>query len=156
MPFEDGGASALSLETGVPIDGIDEANEHETDKQSHLNHDPETQIQIPGPEVPNNWGAPTASCVQRELGNSMDLSSTGLTVWRPSNPRGAPEFDENGVLLGIESDDEDYSCQQGSQQSDLEEGIVEDDGKMPALVPIGEGIVGDDGKIPALVQDPRN
>jgi len=105
---------ALSLKTVIPIDGIDEANEHETDKQSHLNHDPETQIQVPGPEVPNNWRAPTASHVQRELGNSMVLLSMGCAVWRPSNPRGAPEFDENGVLLGIESDDEDCSRPQGS------------------------------------------
>ena len=36
--------------------------------------------------------------------------------------------------MGIESDDEDYSRPQGSRQGDLEEGIIESDSKMPALV----------------------
>jgi len=65
----------------------------------------------------------------------------GYTVWRPINPHGytTPEFDKNGLLLGADSDEEDQPHQQGSRQGDLEEGIVEDDTKMPGLV-----------------QDPRN
>jgi len=44
----------------------------------------------------------------------MDLSQTEYAVWRASNPRGAPEFDKNRVLLGVESDEEDQPHPQGS------------------------------------------
>jgi len=129
---------AISHEAGTPIDGI-EAEEHEMDKQSHSGHDPETQIQIPIPEIPGNWQPPTTSHIERELGpnplsRGPDLASTRCTVWRPSNPSGTPEFDENGVILGIDSDDEGNSCPQGSRQGNIEEGTVEEDGKMPRLV----------------------
>jgi len=120
----------LSLENGIPIDKVDEVDEHEIDEQSHLNHNPETQIQVPRQEVPHNWRAPTVSYIQRELvGSNQDfsggpgLSSTKYTVWRPSNPFGTPEHDQNGVILGIDSDGEDNSRPQGSRQGDLEEGI---------------------------------
>ena len=43
---------APSLDTGnLPV----EVDEHEMDEQHHFNHDPETQIQVLGPEVPRNW-----------------------------------------------------------------------------------------------------
>jgi len=116
-----------------------EVNEHEMDEQPNLAHDPETQIQVPVPEIPSNWQAPTVSYIKRELGKSMDLLPMEYTIWRPSNPglpRSAlePKFDEFGVLLGVESGNEDQSHPQRSQQGDLEESIDEDDSKMPALV----------------------
>jgi len=46
---------AHSHKNGILIDGVDEIDEHEIDEQSHLNHDPETQIQVPRQEVPPNW-----------------------------------------------------------------------------------------------------
>ena len=127
---------ALSLGDDVPIDGVGGDNEHEMDQQSHSDHDAETQIQVPGPEVPTNWRPPTVSYISRELGTNLDPTSTGYKVWRPSNPHGcvAPEFDENGLLLNADSEKEDQPRQPGSQQGDLKEGAVEDDTKMPGLV----------------------
>jgi len=127
---------ALSLGDNVLIDDVGRDNKHEMNQQPHSDHDAEPQIQISGLEVPNNWQPPTVSCISRELGTSLDLSSTGYTVWRPSNPHGctAPEFDENGLLLNADSDEEDQPRQQASRQGDLKEGTVEDDTKMPGLV----------------------
>jgi len=155
---------AIRHKAGIPIDEIDEAKEHEMDEQSHLNHDPETQIQIPIPEIPRDWQPRMMSYIKRELGpnplsSGPDLSPTRHTVWRPSNPSAfpeffwrpsnlsvTPEFDENGVILRIDSDDEGNSRPQGSRQ-----GTVEEDGKIPALVPARPGIAGDDDGIPKLV-----
>jgi len=121
---------ASSHKADIPIDEIDGAEEHEMDERSHLGHDPETQIQIPIPEIPNDWQPPTTLCIGRELGpnptsSGPDLSPTNHKLWRPSNPStfleyywrpsnpsGAPEFDENGVSLGIDSDNEGNSCPQ--------------------------------------------
>ena len=127
---------ALSLEDDVPIDDVGGDNEHEMDQQSRSDHDAETQIQVPGPEVPGNWRPPTMAYISKELGTDLDLTPTGYKVWRPSNPHGyvAPEFDENGLLLNADSDKEDQPRQQGCQQGDLEEGTVGDDTKMPGLV----------------------
>jgi len=58
--------------------------------------------------------------------------------------------------LGIDSDDEGNSRPQGSRQGDIEVGTVEEDGKMPALVPVRPGTGGDDDGMPRLVRDPRN
>ena len=109
------------------------------DEQSHSSHDPETQIQILIPEIPRDWQPPMMSYIEREIGpnplsSGPDLSSTRYTVWRPSNPSGTPEFDENSVILGIDSVDEGNSCPQGSRQGNIEEGTVKEDGKMPRLV----------------------
>jgi len=122
------------------------------DEQSHLGHDPKTQIQIPIPEIPNNRQPPTTSPIERELGpnplsSGPDLSSTRYTVWRPSNPSGTPEFDENGVILGIDSDDEGTPCPQGPRQGNIEGDTVKEDSKIPALVPARPGIDGDEGGI---------
>ena len=76
--------------------------------------------------------------------------------WRLSNPSGTPEFDENGVILGIDSDDESNSRPQGSRQGDIEVGTLKEDGKVPALAPARPGTAGDDDRIPRLVRDPRN
>jgi len=126
---------APSLDTGnLPV----EVDEHEMDEQHHFNHDPETQIQVPAPEIPSNWQAPMVSYIGRELGNSMDLSAVGYTIWRPGNP-GLPqgaleaEFDEFGVLQGVESDNEDQPRPQDSQQDDLKEDVDKDGNRMPAL-----------------------
>jgi len=81
------------------------------------------------------------SYIQRELGRSLDLTGgpdllpTEYTVWSPSNPRDTPEFDENGVILGIDSNNEGNPRPQGSRQGDLEEGTGEDDRKIPRLIP---------------------
>jgi len=56
---------AISHGAGIPIDGIDEAKEHEMEEHSHLNHHPETQIQIPIPEIPSDWQPPTTSYRKR-------------------------------------------------------------------------------------------
>jgi len=39
------------------LQDIDGDNKHE--QQSHLDYNAETQIQVPGPEVPVNWQPPT-------------------------------------------------------------------------------------------------
>jgi len=52
------------------------------------------------------------------------------------------------------SNNEGQTPQQVSQQEDLEEGFIEGDGKIPALVPIGEGNAGNDGRMPRLIRDP--
>jgi len=139
-----------------------------------LGHGPETQIQIPIPEIPNNWQPPTTSYIKRELGpnplsSGPDLLPTRHTVWRPSNPSAfpeyywrpsnpseTPEFDENGVVLGIDSDDEGNPRPQGSQRDNIEVDTVKEDGKIPALVPIRPGTAGGDDKMSRLVRDPRN
>jgi len=120
---------ALSLGDDVPIDDVGGDDAHEMDQQPRSDHDAETQIQVPGPEVPTNWQPPTVSRVSRELGTNLDLTSTRYKVWRPSNPHEyvAPEFGENGLLLNADSEEEDQPRQQDSQQGDLEEGAVEDD-----------------------------
>ena len=138
---------AISHEDNVPINEIEGAEDHEMDEQSHLGHDPEMQIQIPIPEIPNDWQPPTSSYIERELGlnplsSGPDLSPTRHTLWRPSNPSAfpeyywrpsnpseTPEFDENGDVLGIDSDDEGNPRTQNPQQGDIKE-----DGKVPALV----------------------
>jgi len=53
------------------------------------------------------------------------------------------------------SNNEGQPPQQVSQQGDLEEGSIEGDGKIPALVPIGEGNAGNDDRMPRLIRDPR-
>jgi len=131
------------------------------DEQSHSSHNPETQIQIPIPEIPRNWQPPMTSYIERELGpnplsSGRDLLSTGYTIWRPSNPSGTPEFDENGVVLGIDSDDIGNPRPQGSRQGNIEEGTVEEDGKMPALVPTRPSVANDEAGMPRLVRDPQN
>jgi len=93
---------ALSLEDDVPIDDVGGDNEHEMDQQSCSDHDAETQVQVPGPEVPGNWQPPTMSYISRELGTNLDLTPTGYKVWRPSNPHGhvAPEFGQEWPSFG--------------------------------------------------------
>jgi len=58
--------------------------------------------------------------------------------------------------LGIDSDDEVNSCPQDPRQDNVEEDTVKEDGKVPALVPVGTGIAGNGDEIPRLVRDPRN
>jgi len=87
---------ASNHEADIPIDEIDGAEEHEMDERSHLGHDPETQIQIPTPEIPSDWQPPTTLHIERELGpnptsSGPDLSPTNHKVWRPSNPSTFPE-----------------------------------------------------------------
>jgi len=113
--------------------------------------DDEAQVQAQIPEIPANWqpAPPSLSYISQELGNNVDTSSMGLVVWRPDSPA----FDEEGLL--VEGNHRGQPSQQASQQGDLEEGSTEDDGKIPALVPIGQGNAGNTDKMPRLIQDPR-
>jgi len=126
---------ALSHQAATSNNETDDVNEHKIDKRAH--HDSETHIQVPGSEVPRNWRPPTTSFLKRELNNKLDLSQMGYKVWSPSNPRGEQVFDDNGILLGVDSDEEDYSLSQSSPPNICKsESIKEnDDPKMPALVP---------------------
>jgi len=87
-----------------------------------------TQRQVPGPEVPANWQPPTLSYITRKLHNfrDVDTSPTGYTVWRPSNPSGynPPVFDDDGLLIEANSNNEGQTPRQVSQQEYLEEGSI--------------------------------
>jgi len=137
------------------LQDIDGDDKHE--QRSHSDYNAETQIQIPGPEVPADWQPPTLLYITCELRNDVDTSSMGYAVWRPSNPSGynPPVFDDDGLLVEENSNNEGQTPQQVSQQGDLEEGTIEDDGKIPALVPIGEGNSENDDRMPRLIRDPR-
>jgi len=124
----------------IPAPSLRDADgDDEHEQLSHSDYDAETQIQIPGPEVPANWQPPTLSYITRELSSNVDTSSMGYVVWRPSNPSGynPPVFDDDGLLVETNSNNEGQTPQQVSQQEDLEEDSFEGDGKMPALIPIG-------------------
>jgi len=60
------------------------------------------------------------------------------------------------VILGIDSDNEGNSRPQGSRQGNVEVGTLEEDRKIPALVPTRPGTNGNDDGTPRLVRDPRN
>jgi len=129
---------ALSSDTGTSMQDID-------------GDDDETQVQVQIPEIPANWqpAPPSLSYISQELGNDVDTSSMGLTVWRPDSP----VFDDEGLL--VEGNHRGQPSQQASQQGDLEEGSTEDDGKIPALVPIGQGNAGNTDEMPRLIQKSR-
>jgi len=83
-------------------------------------------------------------------GHDVDTSSTGLIVWRPDSP----VFDNEEGLL-VEGNHRDQPSQQTSRQGDLEEASTEDDGKIPALAPLGQGNAENSNEMPRLVQDPN-
>jgi len=69
-----------------------------------------------------------------------------LIIQRPDSP----VFDDHGLL--VEGTHKDQSSQRISRQGDLEEASTEDDGKIPALVPIGQGHLGNTDEMPRLIQ----
>jgi len=79
-------------------------------------------------------------------GHNVDTSSMELIIPRPDSP----VFDDQGLL--VEGTHRDQSSQQLSQQGDPEEVSTEDDGKIPALVPIGTGHLGNTDEVPRLIQ----
>jgi len=128
---------ASNSDTGTSIQDIDG-----DDDKAH------NQVQIP--EIPANWqpAPPSLSYISQELGNDVDTSSMELVVWRPDSPA----FDDEGFL--VEGNHRDQPSQQTSRQGDLEEASTEDDGKIPALVPLGQGNSGNSNEMPRLVRDP--
>jgi len=82
-------------------------------------------------------------------GHDVDTSSMGLVVWRPDSP----VFDDEGLL--VEGNHRDQPSQQTSRQGDLEEASTEDDGKIPALLPIHQGNAKNSDEMPRLVRDPN-
>jgi len=129
---------ASSSDTGTSMQDID-------------GDDDEAKAQVQIIEIPANWQPtpPSLSHISQELGNDVDTSSMGLIAWRPDSP----EFDDEGLL--VEENHRDQPSQQASQQGDLEEGSTEDDGKIPALVPIGQGNAENSDEMPRLVRDPN-
>jgi len=82
-------------------------------------------------------------------GHNVDTSPMGLIVPRPDSL----VFDDQGLL--IEGIHRDQPSQQFSQQADPEDAPTEDDGKIPALVPVGTGHLGNTDEMPRLTpRDP--
>jgi len=107
-------------------------NEHELDEQVHR----DSATHIP----------PSASFIEQELNAKLDLSKSVSKVFSPGQEQ---LFDENGVLLGVDSDDEDYAASNvpPSNVRKSEPVMKGDNPNEPVLVP------GDQNPYAALAED---
>jgi len=111
---------------------VADVNEHELDERVHR----DSATHIP----------PSASFIEQELNVKLDLSEQVSKVFSPGQEQ---SFDENGVLLGVDSDDEDYTTTNvpPSNARKSESVMKGDNSNEPVLVP------GDQNPYAALAED---